>query len=363
MNCRSVPTTLLTAFFFLLSPYFLFAQADSVAIKENFVKYNDYILVKTSVNNRSLNFNLSPRIDGITQFRQRLWYRPSVLNSLGISVAFKDFGIGYSFKVAQNPLIASRQGKSEYTNLQISSFGKKIGYDVFYQDYKGYFISNLDITSVKNLVNSIKTLTSGDTLLRRDDMEFQNYQANVYYASNSSKFSYRSAFVFDERQLKSGGSFIVNGALGYTVAKADSSIIPSDDKIGFNPRAYYNRMSFYSLAVTPGYAYSLIFPSGLYATASASALVGLFYYDAFTETFNNDGLSYFLKGIVRFSAGYHTDKCIAGVAASGDVQGFNTKYVQFRTSVIDVSFFLGYRIRTRFMAGKTSVFPSLKKKK
>jgi hypothetical protein len=363
MRCQSVSKILLAATLSLLAPYFLRAQSDSLAVKENFLKYSDHILIKTSLNNRSLNFNLSPRINGITQFRQRLWYRPSVLNSLGISIAFKDFGISYSFKVAQNPLIASRQGKSDYTNLQLSSFGKKIGYDVFYQDYKGYFISNLDITSVKNLFNSIKTLTSGDTLLRRDDMQFQNYQANIYYASNSNKFSYRSAFVFDERQLTSGGSFIVNGALGYTLAQADSSIIPSDDKIGFNPRAYYKRMSFYSLAITPGYAYSLIFPSGLYATISASALTGLFYYSAFTETSKNDGLSYFLKGIGRLSAGYHTDKWIVGIAASGDLQGFNTKYVQFRTSVIDLSLFVAYRIKTRLMEGKTSIFPSLKQKK
>ncbi|NJL13100.1 MAG: hypothetical protein HC913_08955 [Microscillaceae bacterium] len=41
----------------------------------------------------------------------------------------------------------------------------------------------------------------------------------------------------------------------------------------------------------------------------------------------------------------------------------NTKYVQFRSNNLDISFFVAHRLKTRWMAGKTTFFGFLKKKK
>lgn len=53
-----------------------------------------------------------------------------------------------------------------------SSLTKKLTYDVYYQDYQGYFIEN------------IKNRFAGIALEQRDDIRLKNIAANVSYVFN-----------------------------------------------------------------------------------------------------------------------------------------------------------------------------------
>ena len=339
----------LFVFIWILLSFSTYAQRD------NFETFDDYILIKTSLHNSSLNLSLSPRKNGVTNFFKPIWYRPSVQNIMGFGVSFKGLSLSYNFKLRQNAKINARQGTSAFSNLQIHSFGKKLGFDVYFQNYQGYFIENFN--------NFVSSLFSGDQLQQRDDLRLKNISANVFYIFKPEKFSYRSAFGFHERQLKSGGSFILTGSLGYFDAKADSSFIPSDTEIEFHPDAFFNRADFYTFAVSPGYGYHIAFPRGFYATLGVSGMLGLQYHEAYTETGADKGFNYFLKGIARASVGYHVRKWVAGISLSTDIQGMNTKFVQLRSNNLDISVFLAHRIKTRWMKGKKSFFDFLKKKK
>ncbi|MDX2301591.1 MAG: DUF4421 family protein [Microscillaceae bacterium] len=342
-------------FALLLIVHSLQAQKDSTKYqRKNFETFNDYILLRASLHNNSLNLSLSPRENGITQYLKPIWYRPSVQNNLGFGISFKGLSLSYSFKLRQNSLISARQGKSQYQNIQIHSFGKKLGYDIYYQDYKGYFISSLN-DFFNRLFNAVP-------LERRDDLRLRNIGANVQYIFSPHKFSYRSAFVFDERQTKSGGSFTLTGSLAYFRAAADSSFIPTD-KTEFDPKAHFSKAEFYTFTAAPGYAYNIIFPKGFYISLAASGMVGLQYFEARSDQLSDDGLSYLLKGIGRASIGYHVRKWVTGIAISADIQGMNTKYVQFRSNNLDLSVFLAYRIKTGWMKDKKSFFEIFKKKK
>lgn len=329
----------------------------------NVETFEDYFLVRVGLTNRSLNFNLSPRQNGFTQYFKRLWYRPGVQNTLGVGVRFKGLGLSYSFKLAQHPLMRARTGESKYFDLRINSFSHKYGYDVYYQDYKSYFISNLDISSINGFVNSAFSVFSGDTLLRRDDMHLQNLSANFFYIFNDERFSFRSAFVLDERQLESAGSFLLTGSFGWTSASADSSFIPRYDTLGFRPEAYYRTMDFYTLAFTPGYAFNWVHPKGYYLTCGVSSMVGLLYYQGVAETTQINNWSYFIKGIGRASVGYHGKRWIVGASLSGDLQANNTRFVQYRTSILDLKGIIAYRFPVNWLKGRKSLIQFKKKDK
>ncbi|TAF68124.1 MAG: DUF4421 domain-containing protein [Cytophagales bacterium] len=330
--------------------YTLAAQNDSSYIQ----KFEDYMLIKTGATYRGLDLTLSPRINGITQFLEPLWYRPSVRNSVSVGVNFKGLAISFGFKLAQHPLIRDRQGESKYFDLQVHSFGKKLGYDIYYQEYQGYFIED-----ISNLINNIIT---GQALQRRDDIRLQNFSVNVFYTFNGDKFSYRAAFVHDEKQNKNGGSFIINGSLGYFNAKADSSFTTNNIGINFRPEAAFNQNTFYTFAITPGYAHTFIVKKHFYISASASGLVGLQYHEGQAQNNNTQvGLNYFLKGIARASVGYHTQKWVIGASAMLDLQAMNTEFVQYRTNNLEISAFLAHRFKVKWMAGKKSFFGGKKK--
>lgn len=339
---------------FLVMPFMAESQDSDSARAQNIKTYPDYFLFKGGVSNRSLNLLLFPRENGITQFFDPVLYRPSVQNTISVGAGFKGFAVAVGFKLAQNPLVKVKQGESTYFDFRINSLGKKVGYDINVQEYRSYFINDLN-----DLFNN---LLSGTTQRRRDDMQLKNYSANVFYTFNSDEFSYRAAFVHDERQLKSAGSFILSASLGYIEAKGDSSLVPTDTDIDFDPRAYYSDAQFYTCAITPGYAYTWASPKGLYVSMGASGMIGLHYFEAIAERLQEDGFNYFLKGIIRASAGYNGDKWIVRVAGSSDIQGLNTRLIQYQINNLDVSFFLGYRLKTNWMSGQESFFDFLKKK-
>ncbi len=330
-------------------------SSTSQAQRKYFQTFDDCLLLKTSISNSSLNLSLSPRSNGLTKFSKLIWYRPSVQNTIGIGLGFKDLALHFNFKLRQNATIEARQGNSKYSDLQIHSYGKKLGYDIYYQTYKGYYIENLD-----NFVNG---LFSGNQLQQRDDLRLKNFSTNVFYVFNPQKFSYRSAFVLDEKQLRSGGSFILTGSLGYFQVSADSSIVPSNTDIAFHSKAHFNQVDFYTLAVTPGYAHNFVFPKGFYFSVGVSGLIGLQYHEGHAEEYANKGFHYFLKGIFKSSLGYNVEKWVAGISLTTDIQGMNTEFVQFRTNNLNISLFLARRIRVKWMKGKKSFLEFLSKKR
>jgi len=316
--------------------------------------FHDYFMIKAKVNNSSLNLGLSPRVNSINQIFKLVLYRPSVLNVVGAEVHFKGFALGFGTKVAQHPLVKAREGTSQYFDFRVHSYGKKLGYDIYYQDYEGYFISDLD--------DFFTNFLSGTSLRRRDDLQLRNISANVFYVFNADNFSYRAAFVHDERQLKSAGSFILTASAGYTTAKGDSTIVPTDTDITFDPRSFYSNAKFYTLAIVPGVAYNWVKPSGFYISASASGMLGMHYFEAGSETLNDSGLNLMLKGIGRFSIGFNKENWVYGASGSADVQGMNTRFVEFRTINLDATLFVAYRFKTKWMAGRKTIFNFTKNK-
>lgn len=324
------------------------------AQEESIEGFEDYFLVKTEINNRSLHFSIFPRSDGKT-LNEKIIYSPSVSNTFGIGANFKRFGLSFNFKLSQDSELKNRQGESDYLDFQFRSFGKKLGFDVYYQNYQGYFISNPNEVFL-NFDNS-------GTLPRRDDLRIQNISTNIFYVFNSDRFSYRAAFVHDERQVKSAGSFILTGSLGYFHASADSSFIPPNTNIEFQPTAFFNTSDFYTLALTPGYACNLIFFKNFYLNLGLSALLGLQYQEVKSDILNETGFNPFFKGIFRTGLGYNGKTWVTGLSLSGDIQAFTMDFVQYNSTNLNISLFLAYRIKTNLMKGKKTFFDLLKKKK
>lgn len=335
--------------------FFISLCFQSYSQSDYFETYDDYLLLKGRATNRTLNFNISPRSDGITNYLQRIWYRPSVKNSIGFGFRFKGISFSLGFKLSQNNIIKETFGESGYFDLQVHSYGKKLGYDIFYQNYESFFVGNLDVFA--------NSLLYGDSIPRRDDLRMQNISANIFWVFNSEKFSYRAAFVHDISQKKSGGSFILTTSLAYTKASADSSFIPPNTELDFVDEVFFNNAKFYTTAIAPGYAYTLATPKGWYASLGISTGIGFEYHETTGKNISDYGVNFFLKGIGRASVGYNKDKWLFGLNASTDIQNINLDLIQYRTNNLEVTAFVGYRIKSKFMAGKKSFFDLLKIKR
>jgi hypothetical protein len=149
--------------------------------------------------------------------------------------------------------------------------------------------------------------------------------------------------------------------LGYFLASADSSFIPVNTKVEFDRRANFSNQNFYTAAITPGYAHTLVLRRHLFISAGVSGLIGLQYHEGLGNGIYDSGFNYFLKGLGKAAAGYHGTLWVFGATLTTDIQGLNTRFVQYRTNNLDVSVFVAYRFKSKWKAGQRSLFQKKKK--
>ncbi len=323
-------------FFVLVSFLKNAALAQSTYIKT----YEDDIIAKGFVNNRGLGIRILPRGQ-----RENINYQPNVIGTIGAGVVFKRIAVNVGFRLAeespQNQLRQQQRGDSRYFDLQINRFGRKLGFDIYYQDYKGYYMRNPE-SVYPNWISAIYP--------HRPDIDLFNFSGNVYYVFNNEKFSYRATHVHDEQQLQSAGSFILTGALAYSELFADSSLVPWPKVAEYGPG--FSQGIFYSIAVVPGYAHTFVLHK-FYFNLSGSASLGLQWqrYRLRDEPRFRD-LAPLAKFIGRTAVGYNGDRFFSALTFYLDTQNVRVGRLMYVTNITSATLLFGYRFQTKWLKGK-----------
>ncbi len=180
--------------------------------------------------------------------KQELKFFPNGSTNLGIGYNYKKFGIGIAFGLPPSSENERKFGKTQRFDLQLSMYGRKIGADGFFQKYKGYYNSNPDdffdwTSDVFPQLNSMKMLSTG---------------VSSFYVFNSEKYSYRAAFIRDELQKKSAGSFLL-GVFGiYDEASTEEGFIPNEFPDSIETAFDIKKFKNLALGISVGYAYNLV---------------------------------------------------------------------------------------------------------
>jgi len=238
----------------------------------------------------------------------KIVYRPNVNVRIGLAGFWKWFGLGLSI---DNPIYKSDQdayGRTQTLDLRVNAFGRMIAGELFFQQYKGFFIgSPIRKDGSHVLVPDMRTFSLGIA---------------GYYIYNAKRFSIRAAFIQNERQKKSAGSLVVRPSFLYYRISSDHGIIPREivDLYHIPSTNLVTEGEFYSLGLSPGYVYTFVFLKNFYLTAAAFPGVAL----QFSTFTNETGLSansefaFQLNG--RIAAGYNSEKWFLGVSVQN---GFN----------------------------------------
>jgi hypothetical protein len=179
---------------------------------------------------------------------QTLSLRPHSPTSLGAGFNYKDYGLAIAFGLPKSESSNKKYGSTKRLDLQMNMYSPKFGFDGFAQFYKGYYNSNPD-----DFVE-----WESETLPQLPSMRVVSLGLNAFYIFNSDKFSYKAAFVRNQVQLKSAGSFTAGVFGHYDAAETDNGFIPTEypDSISNN----FDLKSFNTLAigVTIGYLYTWV---------------------------------------------------------------------------------------------------------
>jgi len=221
----------------LFFPVLIYGNIDSTS----FIKHDSKIEVKPYFVNQKLSLKLRGNNSLAT-------YEPGLTGSVGLSVSYKFIGIGFG-KSVFNEKVGPLKEKSEYFDLRLSYFGRRVAADFDFQWFIGFSFADLP----NGIDDSLKEFI-------QPNLDMVNYGVGFYYGINK-KMSIQSIYKYNERQLKSSGSVIVGLKQNFIELSYSGTIFPEEifatAGMGSSENSE-NRGNFLTIIPVLGYQYNFI---------------------------------------------------------------------------------------------------------
>lgn len=316
---------------FVCLPILAFPQSSTDTLRSKYIKsYGDKFFLWPVLKQRSLSFELNDPNEVGNSIR----FKPNNAYGLGLGMYLFDLGIELVFAVPLEAEKESNYGTTKAQDIQLNMLSRKWGADIFYQSYKGFYLSNPD-----------SPIPPSGAYPQRPDIQTENFGLSGVYVFNSNRFSLRSSFTFADRQLKSSGSFLLSSTFNFFRLSADSVILNThySTRIGLtSPVTSLNNQTF---SVAPGYAYNLIwkriFISGLFALGPAVHF--LHYHDLSNVEKSETKVNTYVD--FRFAVGYSTDRFFTGVTFAAQGRNVQFENIQFTSTSSTTRILFGWRFQ------------------
>ncbi len=306
------------------------------AIDTNYIEpqhYNFTVMMQTTIN---YDFYRLRSNSG-----QSVSLSPDMAMRVGPYLGWRWFFLGYTFDL-KNLGISDGGRKRE---VEFSIYSSQIGIDLFYRrtgsDYK-----------IRNAY-----LGEGVDVGRLIDLPFDGINvgitgANLYYIFNHKRFSYPAAFAQSTCQKVSCGSWMAG--VGYTSNSIEldhrklQDVVAahcSPGEVKIDSGLMFNKVKYYDVSVSGGYAYNWVFAKHCLFCASASVALSYKHSQGDMAENNDHGFSFDnvnVDGIGRFGLVYNNTRWYAG--ASAILHSYNYRKTRFATNNIfgSLNFYVGY---------------------
>jgi hypothetical protein len=301
--------------------------------REDFIKsHPDHYFIWPVLKQRTQNYELSVSEPD----KRTVGYYSNKPFSFGIGLYMFEVSAELVFAIPLNEKKRTIYGESDATNLVLNVLGKKWGVEAFWQRYEGFYLKDSHVPVPANT-----------PYIQRPDIRTRNVGINANYIFNDKKFSFRAAYNYSERQLKSGGSFILYGSLEDFKIEGDSALLGNNFDEPFFRTSRVKKFESFVVGVEPGYTYSLIY-NGFYINGML-AVGPAFNTLTYRMTGQEYGASNQITAVVavRIALGYNGERFFGGMSFSS--QSANTQFerVELTSSVASFKILAGYRMLER----------------
>jgi hypothetical protein len=314
--------------FLLLNKICQGQEADSTQNK--YVKsFHDYFFIGPVIKNRELSFNMSSLRDS----KANLSFKPNNSYSVGLNVNVFDLNLEASVSVPVDLKSISRYGKSDVTDIQLGALTRKFIFETYWQKYSGFYYSYPSLSILPT-----------QAFPQRADIDTRNFGGSFAYVFNNTNFSLRSSYTFNDRQLKSKGSFILGFAFSSFDIRADSALISSNLRSA-NLESEIDAARFSSIGLAPGYSYNLVYGKFfLNVTLSLGpAHYWVQYHIKELSTLHDIEISTYSS--VRVAVGYNGDRFFSGIGYSQQGRNVTFDEIKFSNSISTFRFVAGFRFK------------------
>lgn len=306
-------------------------QADYDSLRSQYIQsFPEHFFLWPVLKQRKLDFEMQ----SLPGKKHSLAYRSNKPYSFGVGMYLFELGFELAFAVPLDEQSKKIYGESDASDIQLNILGKKWGIDAYHQKYSGFYIEDPDHEVPVNTPYP-----------QRRDIETKNVGITGNYAFNNKKFSFRSSYNFAERQLRSAGSFVLFGSMSWFRASGDSAIIGDHYTDQFGPGAHIVRIKTTTLAVAPGYTYSLIYKGFfLNGTLAIGPAHNWLSYDTDDGDTRND-IKFSAFVAARLALGYNGDRFFGGLSFVNQGRTAEFDHLELTSSNSTFKILFGYRFR------------------
>ena len=296
--------------------------------EEYYTSYADQLLLRiyTLVKSSSV---------GITREGKQLLLDPNGTLSLGGGFNYKSFGLNLGFGLPASEESNRKFGKTRRLDIQSSVYSRKFGAEAFFQAYDGYYNSN-----PHDFVD-----WNQDYFPRIPGMKVLSFGASGFYLFNYEKFSYRAAFVRNEIQNRSAGSFTAGFYFTYDDATTDLGFIPQEYSDSLKADFDLKTFNTFSSGISLGYIHSFVYKRKVFLTIGAIPGFGYKRVAVTTLSGADDGAENLPAGqlLARSALGYEHRSFFLGTSSSITVRNLDYKDYNLDLATWQVRVFVGRR--------------------
>lgn len=269
--------------------------------------YRDELTTRIYLKRKQNGYNFS---DKVASPFLRYKTNDNLLLGIGYTYSFLTLNLGVKLPFINND--DDKYGETSYTDFSMHGIFRSIIVDLYLQWNKGYYHSNPE--------DLIPGWDQSQGYPLRGDLRSNIVGINVQYLINSSRYSYKAAFLQNEFQKKSAGSPIIGFEGHWMLGSSDSAMIaPNIPPSGFLEDVPFNQVDIFNMGINGGYAYTFVWREKLYLSLSltmgfSGAKNNIHYSNSSTTYWN--GLTVGLTTSSRFSLGYNSNDYYVGLSGT-----------------------------------------------
>ncbi len=302
-------------------------------------KFNSSIIIGLFQTYRNLNNNFTQGIypDSAGVSKDDYFAESKLITGIEVNYDKFSFGLALSSKPQDG---SSGKGYTKAVGANFNFGGNKWQLENTYRSFKGFYDRNT---------------AAYDTNFKQTGQ--YNYQPNYLntlgrtkfmYFTNHRRYSFKSAYSCNYRQLKSSASWIFSANSHYNLIRNDSSFFAPVSQAFYGDYAKMNRLSVYAISMNAGAAVNIVFWRAFFA--HAMFIVGP---EQQWRTYSyldgpNTKLSYLsLSGDLRFSIGLNFKRFYFLIFSRNDFALYNSSFVNLTGRSIGGGYILGWRFNTK----------------
>lgn len=310
---------------------------DSSYIK----RYPDVITVSPYISSSAESIQLSPGSAANGSGVRQANYRPNLKGGYGIGFSYRIFDFSLGTSQGLDSITQSLYGETHHSSFGFRMWASRNAMlELTYKWTAGY--SNISSFGYEDTVRALD-----QPFPHRPDIRVRYIKLRGLYQFNPEKFSYRSAFAFSERQLKSKVGYFLTTDIFFHRMKADSSIVPGAIWTDYDPYSMVHQMRIGGIGLAPGIGGT--WTGGKWFLSGVLCLgvdVQHFNYKVENTGEKHQEIRLSPKVDFRYAWGYNTNRWFFGFQGFSDINLFNSKGMIITSLFNRTLFSVGFRFNT-----------------